>query len=106
MNKKLTISQVKALNILEATSFSKPYSARGFARAMWGETNENLFTKVSNQGNGACHGKAAWLCGGSYLGKLAKKGWVKVAYNPSRYYISEKGKEMLASLIIVSKEAK
>lgn len=50
----------------------------------WGETTPSEFAwrmwplagmhfRVSNQGRGACTGKAAWMCGGAYLGKLCKQ---------------------------------
>lgn len=72
----LTIAQQKALTILSNTSRTNTISARMFAEKMWGDTQTNMFTSSKNQGNGACRGKAAWLCAGSYLGKLIKKGWV------------------------------
>lgn len=98
MEKELTESQIKALTILKDTGYMKPVSARYIADKMWGETHIGLFTKHSNQGNGACVGKAAWLCAGSYMGRLRKKGWVDVRYNPSRYYLTDKGKKVLKDI--------
>lgn len=63
--------------------------ARYFARYMWPDSG--MHTKSSNQGNGACHGKAAWLCGGSFLGKLRKKGYLKNLSNE----ITSEGKEAI-----------
>ena len=37
-----------------------------------------MHSMVSNQGNGSTRGKAAWLCGGSYLGRLSKAGLVSI----------------------------
>ena len=52
------------------------------ALALWPKSH--MHTKVSNQGHGAARGKAAWLCGGSMAGKLAKRGWVTSAPVGSR----------------------
>ena len=56
-----------------------------------------LFSAISNQGNGACAGKKAWLCAGSLLGKLAKQGYVSVRpYTyPKTFVLTQKGREML-----------
>jgi len=75
--------QEKALLILENTSYSSPMGVRDFALKMW--PNHKMHTKVSNQGNGATSGKAAWLCAGSYLSKLKIKGLV--GRNDYGYYI-------------------
>ena len=55
-------------------------TARQLAEWLWGDDTEKrrtLFQKISNQGNGACHGKAAWLSAGSYAGRLQKMGYVR-----------------------------
>lgn len=45
--------------------------------------NSNMHTKSSKSGNnGSRRGKAAQLCGGSYVAKLRMKGWVRVFYGP------------------------
>ena len=53
-----------------------------------------MHTKVSNQGNGATSGKAAWLCAGSYLAKLEKLGLVSRGHDGYKY-ISQEGKSRL-----------
>lgn len=75
----MTVSQRKALNILKNTSYEKGKTARYFALEMWPDSN--MHTKVKNTGNGATTGKGAWLCAGSYLAKLIKKGWVSRPHN-------------------------
>ena len=90
----ITKSQEKALNILKETSYLNGLSASQFAQHMWKDSN--MHTTSKNTGNGACRGKAAWLCGGSYLAKLRKKGWVAVCGdNLNIFYITTKGKEAL-----------
>lgn len=93
----LTEPQKKALTILKDTSFQKIISAREFAEQMWSDTETNMFTSSKNQGNGACRGKAAWLCAGSYLGKLIKKGWVYASDTTGQYgyCITNEGKKLL-----------
>ena len=75
----ITEKTYKALKVLENTTFSRPMPANSFALALWGEDEEKLylFEAVSNSGNGAAAGKKAWLCAGSLLGRMAKKGFVK-----------------------------
>ncbi len=94
MNKPLTPAQVKALTIL-CNNSSVATSASKFAELMWGDTNTNMFTSSKNQGNGACRGKAAWLCGGSYLGRLRKKGWVRHNIKENGYTITGEGIKIL-----------
>lgn len=69
----LTKFQKKA--ILVIGRHERGINAAGFAEAMWPEAN--MHVKSSNGGHGAARGKAAWLCGGSYIGRLRKKGWVR-----------------------------
>lgn len=70
----ITPKTAKALKIL------KEYpniSANTFAQFYFqGTPHEILFSACFNQGNGACCGKKVWLCAGSLLGRLAKKGLV------------------------------
>ena len=55
-----------------------------------------MHTRISNQGNGACHGKAAWLCAGSYIGRLKKMGLVSHSImSGQEYRITEKGIEAI-----------
>lgn len=86
----------EALTIIENTTWDKPISARGFAQRFWPDSTMHL--KSSNQGNGATRGKAAWLCAGSYFGKLIKKDLAKHAHDFNGYYITSLGKETLAKL--------
>ena len=74
----ITEKTYKALKVLEKTNTLKTMTANSFAILLWGmdESKSYLFTAVSNGGNGACSGKKAWLCAGSFLGRLAKKGLV------------------------------
>jgi hypothetical protein len=91
----LTPSQYKALGILRDTGYDNRYSAKRFAEAMWKGTKTNMFTSSKNTGNGSTKGKAAWLCGGSYLCKLAKKGWVYHDYWPNNtFWITTEGKRV------------
>lgn len=83
----MTQKEARALDIL-ASAGTKGLTAREFAVRYFTERDqEYLFTAVSNQGNGACAGKKAWLCAGSLLGKLRQKGYVKsVPYSEPRRY--------------------
>lgn len=91
----MTTSQYKALTILKNTSWGDGFSAAGFAKKMWPDSNMHKSSK--NTGNGACRGKAAWLCGGSYLAKLRKLELVNVyGENLNRFYLTQKGKKALA----------
>ena len=64
---------LRALRLLRD---QKPANASAFAQLMWPDSI--MHRMVSNQGRGSTRGKAAWLCGGSYLGRLQKAGWVTV----------------------------
>jgi len=89
----MTNTQYKALKFLENTSYMKPMTSARIAELLWPDSS--MHTSSKNTGNGACRGKAAWLCGGSYMGKLKKKGWVKDGHNFRGYFISREGKEAL-----------
>ena len=94
----ITEKQKEALIIM---SQHTQLSVRAFSEKFWPDSN--MHTKVSNQGNGATAGKAAWLCGGSYLSKLEIKGWVKKAFwdengnenGISVYQITELGRSLI-----------
>ncbi len=93
MTIKLTDFQIKALNYLSTVETTSP---RVFAENMWPESN--MHSRSSNQGHGACRGKAAWLSGGSYLSKLQKKGWVRWALEFGKntlYAITQEGRRVL-----------
>jgi hypothetical protein len=87
----LTEKQSRALAILT----EHPYiTARMFGEYYFDSPEHGyLHTAVSNQGEGACAGKKAWLCAGSLLGKLRKEGYVNIKpySNPNRFYVTEKG---------------
>lgn len=92
--KALTSAQRKALEILRA--HPQGLKAGDFAELMWPDSY--MHQKVSNQGRGACRGKAAWLCGGAYLGKLCKLGvatWSAAIVTTGAYYLSPAGREAL-----------
>lgn len=93
----LTPKQAKALDILRN---NPGCTANTFVALYFTDpSQESLFTAVSNQGNGACAGKKAWLCAGSLLGKLAKKGLVRRDYGSGtgKFYLTSKGENKLAS---------
>ena len=100
----LTDKQAKAIQILT----EHPYiTARQFAEHYFDAPDEKyLFTAVSNQGNGACAGKKAWLCAGSLLGKLRKKQLIGIDhYDVSRkYYVTARGRKALLEFPSVSEQ--
>lgn len=88
--------QYKALKIV-AKKLERRSTIRAseFALELWGKDldKEHLFGSLSNQGNGACFGKKAWRCGGAYLGRLVKMGYLRrVGFY---YHISQKGIEAI-----------
>lgn len=94
----ITSIQRKALYILKDTSYLKPMRVAEFARQMWPDSNMHVTSK--NTGNGSTKGKAAWLCGGSYLAKMQKLKLVHKIYSDngngvSVCYITELGKKEL-----------
>lgn len=68
-------------------------SAHEFATQMWEDSD--MHKRVKNTGNGACAGKGAWLCAGSYLAKLIKYGWVEKSGN-WLFHITVRGEEEVA----------
>lgn len=89
----LTPIQYKALVAISKGSYQRGISARALAWSLWGENPEYeyLFSAASNQGEGACHGKKAWLCAGSLAGKLRKAGYVQDDQEFSGYCLTSKG---------------
>lgn len=84
----------EALTIIQNSSYDRPINCSWFAKQFWPDSNMHL--KSSNTGNGACRGKAAWLCAGSYLAKLKNKG---LTNNGLRgYYITKEGLKKLKTL--------
>lgn len=95
MKESLTPKQAKVLSILREHPGG---TAHGFAAFYFTDpSQETLFTAVSNQGNGACAGKKAWLCAGSLLGKLAKKGLVRRDFGSGtgQFYLTYEGENKL-----------
>ncbi len=96
MKESLTPKQAKAIAILRdhPGCTANTFAALYFTDA----SQETLFTAVSNQGNGACAGKKAWLCAGSLLGKLAKRGLVRRDYGSGtgRFYLTFKGEQQIS----------
>ena len=91
----LTVKQTKALEILKA---HPGVSARQFGDIYFDKPGQGyLHTAVSNQGNGACSGKKAWLCAGSLLGKLKKTGLVREGFGKydRGFHLTEKGRKEL-----------
>ncbi len=78
-NTKITPRTIEALQILRD---KKPKSASGFARLFW--PGYNMHVKGSNAGtHGSRRGNGAWLCAGSYLAKLERRGLVRKQYDPT-----------------------
>lgn len=92
---KLSNRCIQALEILSEYTYNEPISAMGFADKFWKDSDTNMFTSSKNTGNGACRGKAAWLCAGSYLAKLRKKGLVTCTTWTNGYLLSFDGKKIL-----------
>lgn len=68
--------------------------ASDLAGHLWPDSN--MHRRVSNQGHGACAGKAAWLQGGSLVGKLNSAGLVHREHRPPTVYrITQKGRDAL-----------
>jgi len=90
----LTKFQRKALIIIRD---NPGITAGYFAELMWPKSKMHI--KCSKQGNSCqmIQGKAAWLCAGSHIGKLRKKGWVEIinvlVYNS--YRLTKAGEETL-----------
>lgn len=96
----ITDKQAKALAILDT---HPGITANAFAGFYFDSPEqEYLFTASSNQGNGACRGKKAWLCAGSLLGKLARAGLIKYDWGhknkgPKRFFLNELGRRELTN---------
>lgn len=78
------------LHGITANTFAAQYYA--------GTDKEYLLAAVSNQGDGACVGKKAWLCAGSYLARLVKQGLVyrhMTRDGKVLFFITEKGRDAL-----------
>jgi len=88
----ITSKEAKALQIVKE---KQPVRANTFAMLYFTDPKQQyLFTSVSNQGNGACAGKKAWLCAGSLLGRLRKKNLVSLDRD-YKYHITADGEKEL-----------
>lgn len=69
-------------------------SARGFALAMW--PDNYMHERHITGGTGIQRGKGAWLSAGSYLAKMAKRGWVGRAGRSTAdgYVLTQEGREL------------
>ena len=97
---KITPKTRRALEVLaDANDPLHGMTANTFAAQYYsGTENEYLLSAISNQGEGACAGKKAWLCAGSYLARLAKQGLVHRRFTrdgKALFSITEKGREAL-----------
>jgi hypothetical protein len=79
----------KALRIL---SNHPAITYSGFAEKMW--PDNPMHQKASNGGHGSQRGKAAWLCAGSYLAKIQKKGYFYTLLN-GEFRLTQLGKDAL-----------
>lgn len=90
----ITDTQRKALEYLR--DHRGGVKAADIAAHLWPDSY--MHRKVSNQGHGACRGKAAWLCGGAYLSKLRKRKWAywsTMNIKSGAYYLTDEGLKML-----------
>lgn len=96
--KKISHRTYKALTALVKGSYHQGISAKAVAVSLWGDdpAYEYLFLASSNQGNGACCGKKAWLCAGAFMCRLMKQGFVKYDKNFRGYYLTPAGREVLS----------
>lgn len=94
----ITAKTYKALKAVEKGTFSRGINAKAVAATLWEDDAEHnyLFSACSNQGYGACRGKKAWLCAGSIMGKLRKKGLVKYDCQCTGYYLAQAGRSAIA----------
>ena len=89
MTKKLTPAQKRALEILDGIKNpSKGMKAKAFGWAFYKGTGYEYLLGT----------RKAWLCAGSYLAKLCKRGLVKEVYDKNigfTYAISDEGEKAL-----------
>ena len=84
----------RILKVIEPGTYSQGVSAKAVACSLWQDDPDHsyLFSACSKQGNGACRGKKAWLCAGSLIGKLRKKGLVDYDRHFTGYVLKASGK--------------
>ena len=90
--------EYKILKAIERGTYDRGINAKAIAWALWGDDveHEYLFSACSKQGNGACRGKKAWLCAGSLVGKLRKKGLVDYDRHCTGYVLRSAGRTFIA----------
>ena len=90
----ITDKTIKALKIIDKYGVIYP---KQFAQLMWPDSP--AWDKVYNTGiNGATSGKGMWLCAGSYLRKLKRRGLVEMGitdYCQAYYVLSKQGRGVL-----------
>ncbi len=93
----MTKTTFKILKAIEPGTYDRGINAKAVAWALWRDdpAHEYLFSACSNQGYGACRGKKAWLCAGSLIGKLRKKGLVDYDRHCTGYVLKQAGRRML-----------
>ena len=88
---------LKALSILNE---HPDIPAKAFAHFYFNEPEyQYLFTASSKNGKGNSRGKKAWLCAGSLLGRLVKKGYVERTFHKDgsvRFKLTNKGLQYLS----------
>lgn len=94
----MTEKEYKILKAIERGTYDRGINAKAIAWTLWGDDPEHdyLFFVCSNQGNGACRGKKAWLCAGSLVGKLRKRGLVDYDRQCTGYVLRPAGRQALA----------
>ena len=94
----LTEKEYKILKAIEPGTYDRGIDAKAVAWALWHDDPEHeyLFTACSNQGYGACRGKKAWLCAGSLVGKLRKKGLVDYDRHCTGYILKSSGRKAIS----------
>ena len=90
-SRKDTKEYVYAVKIQSEKKDRIKIKARGFAEKMW-NPNAEIFLSHKGSNNGVQKGKAAWLCAGSYIGRLKKRNLVRdIFYGKGQYRITEEG---------------
>lgn len=79
---------MKTNRTYEALTLLRKHSgltANRFAELFWGDKKyAYLFTSLSKGFDGGVYGRKAWLCAGSYLSKLARKGLIYASWECGR----------------------
>lgn len=93
----MTETTYKILKAIEKGTYDRGIDAKAIALMLWRDDPEHnyLFTACSNQGNGDCRGKKAWLCAGSLVGKLRKRELVTYDRHCTGYVLKQAGRNAL-----------